>query len=84
MIGGPFQRFVLPLRGFPRVLPVQVLRIGDAAVVGLPCELTERDRLLCPDRRTAYLRRRGRNPHVRANHEIGIEDSQKAFEIADA
>ena len=40
VIGGPFQRFVLPLGGFPRVLPVQVLRIGGAAVVGLPCELT--------------------------------------------
>jgi neutral ceramidase len=40
VIGGPFQRLVLPLRGFPRVLPVQVLRIGGVAVVGLPFELT--------------------------------------------
>jgi len=40
VIGGPFQRVVLPLRGFPRVLPLQVLRIGDAVVVGLPFELT--------------------------------------------
>jgi neutral ceramidase len=40
VLGGPFQRLVLPLRGFPRVLPVQVVRIGDAAVVGLPFELT--------------------------------------------
>ena len=40
VIGGPFQRLVLPLRGFPRVLPVQVVRVGEAAVVGLPFELT--------------------------------------------
>ena len=40
VLGGPFQRLVLPLGGFPRVLPVQVLRIGDVAVVGLPFELT--------------------------------------------
>ena len=40
VIGGPFQRFVLPRQGFPRVLPVQVLRIGDVAIVGLPFELT--------------------------------------------
>jgi len=40
VLGGPFQRLVLPLRGFPRVLPVQVVRVDDAAVVGLPFELT--------------------------------------------
>jgi neutral ceramidase len=40
VLGGPFQRFVLPLSGFPRVLPVQVLRLGDTALVGLPFELT--------------------------------------------
>jgi neutral ceramidase len=40
VIGGPFQRVVLPLAGFPRVLPVQVLRLGDTALVGLPFELT--------------------------------------------
>lgn len=40
VLGGPLQRLVLPLRGFPRVLPVQVLRIGAVAVVGLPFELT--------------------------------------------
>jgi neutral ceramidase len=40
VLGGPFQRFVLPLDGFPRVLPVQVLRLGDTALVGLPFELT--------------------------------------------
>ncbi len=40
VIGGPFQRLILPLRGFPRVLPVQVLRIGEVAMVGLPFELT--------------------------------------------
>ena len=34
------QRFALPKRGFPRVLSVQVLRIGDAALVGLPFEVT--------------------------------------------
>jgi len=40
VLGGPFQRLVLPLSGFPRVLPVQVVRVGDVAVVGLPFELT--------------------------------------------
>ena len=40
VLGGPFQRLILPLSGFPRVLPVQVVRVGDAAVVGLPFELT--------------------------------------------
>jgi neutral ceramidase len=40
VVGGPFQRVVLPLAGFPRVLPVQVLRLGDTALVGLPFELT--------------------------------------------
>jgi neutral ceramidase len=40
VIGGPLQRIVLPLHGFPRVLPVQVLRLGDTALVGLPFELT--------------------------------------------
>jgi neutral ceramidase len=40
VIGGPFQRLILPQRGFPRVLPVQVVRIGGVAVVGLPFELT--------------------------------------------
>lgn len=40
IVGGPFQRLMLPLQGFPRVLPVQVLRIGGVAVVGLPFELT--------------------------------------------
>jgi neutral ceramidase len=40
VVGGPFQRFVLPLGAFPRVLPVQVVRIGGAALVGLPFELS--------------------------------------------
>jgi neutral ceramidase len=40
VLGGPLQRLVLPLSGFPRVLPVQVVRVGDAAIVGLPFELT--------------------------------------------
>lgn len=35
-----FQPLVLQLRAFPRVLPVQVLRIGDVALVGLPFEVT--------------------------------------------
>lgn len=34
------QPLVLPLRGFPRVLPIQVLRLGDTALVGLPFEIT--------------------------------------------
>jgi neutral ceramidase len=40
VLGGPFQRLILPLGGFPRVVPVQVVRIGGVAVVGLPFELT--------------------------------------------
>ena len=40
VLGGPFQRLVLPLSGFPRVLPLQVVQVGEAAVVGLPFELT--------------------------------------------
>jgi neutral ceramidase len=40
VVGGPFQRLILPLRGFPRVLPVQVVRVGGVALVGLPFELT--------------------------------------------
>lgn len=40
VLGGPLQRLVLPLSGFPRVLPVQVVRVGDVALVGLPFELT--------------------------------------------
>ena len=40
VVGGPFQRLVLPSSGFPRVLPVQVIRLGRAALVGLPFELT--------------------------------------------
>ena len=35
-----FQRFVLPKKGFPRVLAVQAFRIGDAVLVGLPFEIT--------------------------------------------
>ena len=38
--GGPLQRFVAPAGSFPRILPLQVLRIGDIALVGLPFELT--------------------------------------------
>lgn len=34
------QPIVLRLHHFPRVLPIQVLRLGDAVVVGLPFELT--------------------------------------------
>jgi neutral ceramidase len=34
------QPLVLPTRGFPRVLPVQVLRLGGTALVGLPFEVT--------------------------------------------
>jgi neutral ceramidase len=40
VLGGPFQRLVLPLRAFPRVVPVQVVRVGPVALVGLPFELT--------------------------------------------
>ncbi|HLM62685.1 MAG TPA: neutral/alkaline non-lysosomal ceramidase N-terminal domain-containing protein [Acidimicrobiales bacterium] len=40
VIGGSLQALVLPPRSFPRVLPVQVLRIADVALVGLPFELT--------------------------------------------
>ncbi|MBI2710575.1 MAG: neutral/alkaline non-lysosomal ceramidase N-terminal domain-containing protein [Actinobacteria bacterium] len=34
------QPLTLPLDGFPRVIPVQVLRIGGMALVGLPFEVT--------------------------------------------
>jgi len=34
------QPVVLPLRSFPRVLPVQVLRLGSVLLVGLPFEVT--------------------------------------------
>ena len=34
------QPLILPLKGFPRLLPVQVLRIASTAVVGLPFEVT--------------------------------------------
>lgn len=35
-----FQPIILPRREFPRVLPVQVLRIGATTIVGLPFEIT--------------------------------------------
>jgi neutral ceramidase len=34
------QGAVLPLRGFPRVIPIQLLRIGGRTIVGLPFEIT--------------------------------------------
>jgi neutral ceramidase len=34
------QPLILPTASFPRVLPLQVLRIGDAMLAGLPFELT--------------------------------------------
>lgn len=34
------QPLILPLRSFPRRIPVQVLRIGPVVVVGLPFEIT--------------------------------------------
>jgi neutral ceramidase len=34
------QPAILPKRGFPRVLPVQVLRLGPAVLVGIPFEVT--------------------------------------------
>jgi neutral ceramidase len=40
VLGGPFQRLVLPTSGFPKVMPVQVLQLGSALLVGLPFELT--------------------------------------------
>ena len=50
-----------------------------------PREVPEDDRLLRPDRRAADLgRRAGRSRHVRANHEIRIEDGEQAFEVAAA
>jgi neutral ceramidase len=40
VLGGPFQRLIVPSGTFPRILPLQVLRIGPVALVGLPFELT--------------------------------------------
>ena len=40
VIGGRLQPLVLPLKAFPRSIPVQVLRIDSTAVVGLPFEVT--------------------------------------------
>ncbi|MEI2653365.1 MAG: neutral/alkaline non-lysosomal ceramidase N-terminal domain-containing protein [Microthrixaceae bacterium] len=34
------QPLILPLKGFPRLLPVHVLQIGATAIVGLPFEVT--------------------------------------------
>jgi len=34
------QPLVIPLKTFPRVIPVQILRLGRSAVVGLPFEVT--------------------------------------------
>lgn len=34
------QPLILPLRTFPRILPLQVLRIGDTVLCGLPFEIT--------------------------------------------
>jgi neutral ceramidase len=34
------QGVLVPLRSFPRVIPLQLLRIGDATIVGLPFEIT--------------------------------------------
>lgn len=34
------QPLILPLKGFPRLLPVQVLRVGSRAIVGVPFEVT--------------------------------------------
>lgn len=34
------QPLVLPLKAFPRLLPVQVLQVGSTAIVGLPFEVT--------------------------------------------
>lgn len=34
------QPLVLPLKGFPRVFPIQVLRLGSVALVGMPFEVT--------------------------------------------
>lgn len=36
----PGQALVLPLRSFPRVIPLQVLRIGEVAIAALPFEIT--------------------------------------------
>ncbi|HEY4377257.1 MAG TPA: neutral/alkaline non-lysosomal ceramidase N-terminal domain-containing protein, partial [Acidimicrobiales bacterium] len=37
---GRGQRLVQPIRSFPRVLAVQAFRVGDAAFIGLPFEVT--------------------------------------------
>jgi neutral ceramidase len=38
--GAPLQRRISPAQTFPRVLPIQLLRIGTMALLGLPFEVT--------------------------------------------
>lgn len=41
VLGGRlFQRRYFPLEGFPRVVPLQVLRLGDTVLAGVPFEVT--------------------------------------------
>ena len=40
LAGRLFQRLLLPRGGFPRVLPLQVLRLGDTVLAGVPFEVT--------------------------------------------
>jgi neutral ceramidase len=40
LLGRLIQRAYLPLAGFPRVVPFQVLRLGDTLLAGLPFEVT--------------------------------------------
>lgn len=39
-LGRLIQRLYLPLAGFPRVVPLQVLRLGDTVLAGVPFEVT--------------------------------------------
>ncbi|NLA34959.1 MAG: hypothetical protein GX868_04625, partial [Actinobacteria bacterium] len=40
VLGGPLQPLIIPLKAFPRSIPVQILQIDTSAVVALPFEVT--------------------------------------------
>ncbi len=41
VIGGPFQRFVIPQKAIPHLVMLQVIRIHDTVLIPLPWEVTQ-------------------------------------------